>query len=275
MLLRYITWEIMCHLVTEHRMGNYASVTMVQPLHPAFKPMAVRIAATCNRFAARPHVQRWTEIEIRFARQVFEDIGFAFAGMASDGDARRFLLQIIAMMLSVPVEALSFMIDVDGPERDPPLLEQTLKLDAPGFELRVTLVSDPRTGRALYVRGLASQDLLHVEKKLGQILVRVHPFMIGRTEATGMHLLQLVQWTLEKNESKLVGFKAPVTHKSATLPDRQQVQSHVRNCARATITALEEMGAENGDQVYVSLQICPPCKPALVADSLSEFTERD
>jgi hypothetical protein len=221
----------MCHLVTNYRMGNYASVTMVQPLHPAFKPMATRIIATCNRFLARPHVQRWTEIEIRLSRQAFEDLGFAFAGVASDGDARRFLLQIVGMLPTLPPIAVPFTIDVDGPARNPPLVERVLKLDAPGFELRVVLVIDPGTARVLFVRGLASQDPLHIEKKLGQMLVRAWPFLVGNTEASGMHLVEFVYWVAERSTG-LVGLSAPVSIKSATLPDRQQVESHVKNCAR-------------------------------------------
>jgi hypothetical protein len=258
---RYLVWEIMKEVVLNHKMGSYASVTMVRPLHPAFPAMPVRMIATCNQFTARPDVREWTEEEIRQLRDVLEQHGFAFAGWASDGDARRFLLQILGMLFDLPdVEVVGdAVVDVDGdngggtPRYDPPLTRRVLKLNTRGFVLQATLMCDPATGRVVYVSGLASQDPLHVLKKLGQMLVRLKPFWIGKTEVTGSHLLELLTTLAGKDHSGLVGAEATITSKSVRLDDRQQVEAHVKNCSRQTIAGLESFREGHGVTVEGTL----------------------
>jgi hypothetical protein len=91
--------KIITECVKNAQIGGYARCVMITPLLGGMPSMVVLLQCTCNRFDHRPHVEeQWNLVEKFFNEVLAPECSMMLIGNGSDGDARRFKLQLEYML---------------------------------------------------------------------------------------------------------------------------------------------------------------------------------
>ena len=187
--------------------GGYLSAMMLNPLDPRFPARAVVLDCCCNRFDSTPHCEaRWQEARKSFKAEMNKS--FVLCGHASDGDARRFLLQLHeCRLLAAEQHAGGQRTRPDvalqgvGPTR-----REYIGLTCPSFptDLRAAIDWQGEGVGAVIVgiRGINNQDPIHNCKKgdaplrsaaktikLGQYTVGAEQLNLLKTNLKGLRAL--------------------------------------------------------------------------------------
>jgi hypothetical protein len=191
--------------------GTYGRVIMINPLHADLPSCAILLCPTCNCFTHEYVRNQWNKLKPLHDKHMKRVVGVWF-GSASDGDARRRLLQ---------------KMDMTNPEgmRWGPLYLR-------GWALTGLLHED---GTVTCIHG---QDFIHCIKKL------INPTDSGtRSLLLGNYLVTLTHIELLRVIDNVAGCgplgKHGVQHKDATRKDRQNWSSAQRVCRRRALNALK------------------------------------
>ena len=143
------------------KVGGFARVVMVSPLHDKLPRLVLCVSCTCNCFDSQCVKNQWVKIEKLWDKHCKDVVG-PIIGHASDGDSRRRQLMLVDYK------------STDG---------QRLKVDWPGWVFSAKLDSN---GNGM---GLHDQDFIHNGKKLiNPIDSPVRTLQLGADVVTLTHL---------------------------------------------------------------------------------------
>ena len=231
--------------------GSYARAILLNPFSESFPTMVVALHCVCNRFDAIPYVNDQWELMRAFEKVHLTPLGIVIIGNDSDGDARRFLLQIKGMVVDSKLNPLPDNAGVA--QREAKALEwarseaevhanQSAAHVPEGKWRRLTVEHQNFTlacfvreqdGVIVEVKGLNSQDTIHnckkvVSKMLGSAFLMIGDFHISQAAFAAIDLKSVSDVTQTDFEGK----------------DRQNFARTARMSSQATIAELETKKAE-------------------------------
>ena len=143
------------------RRATYLRVIMANPLHEKMPALAIVLIATCNGFTAAHVRQQWQIVKQKWDTHLRDVMG-PLVGHGSDGDARRFNLQLADMTSSAG---------------------KRYRVNWEGCRLSALTLEDGS------VYGLHAQDSFHCSKKLqAPMNCPSRCLQIGKHQATWKHL---------------------------------------------------------------------------------------
>ena len=230
-------WDRLVDIMQNSVYSHYTRIIMVNPLCDWLRPAVVHVNSCCNRFDHYPHVSsQWETTKNHFLTTLGE-MGFILIGRGSDGDARRFLLQITDSMT-----ARSHLDRIGGVGLPPNFTgKRPVALQSPGFTFACYAIY--KHGTLCALRGIHSQDSIHKAKKLDAPLQGVKRMRIGRYTASANDLWLVRQRTLA-DQDHVKGLRLPDLKRD----DRQNFMAVVRRSSNKTRRMLVELQDEHRTQ---------------------------
>ena len=208
------------------RIGGFARVIMVNPLHEKLPRLVLQVNCTCNCFDATWVRRQWGIIDGLWLKECHDAVG-PVVGHASDGDSRRRLLMLA---------------DYKSQEGS------RFKLDWEGWLLSGSLQESGE------VQGLHDQDWIHNGKKLVNPLdSSVRVLQLGTDVALLTHLGQVFnKFTIDEHGLKL---------EDVNRTDRQNWASAQRLCQSKARCCLQKLRTSNevhkertlGTEMYLNI----------------------
>ena len=222
------SYERMRCAFTDRVRGGYCRAIIVNPLHPDLPKLVVVVQVTCNRFTAAHVRDQWDRLRALWYRGDAGERGNLgkilgpLIGHASDGDARRFKLQIEDMRSTAGLR---------------------FRIGWPGFTL------SGRVDENGHASCIHSQDTIHNAKKmLNPMDVASRVLQLGASSAVWEHV-QLAFDTFRPDEH---GLRASDRKR----PDRQDfscVQRAARSKLRSCLAHLRPRHKTEGSEAWLEI----------------------
>jgi hypothetical protein len=210
--------------ITGRVRGGYCRAVIINPLHPQLPKLVVMVQVTCNRFTAAHVRSQWERLYDLWYRDGGKNLGSILGplvGHGSDGDARRFKLQLQDMSNTS---------------------ETRFGIAWRGFTLSGYL----QHGR---VRGIHAQDVIHNAKKgVNPLDVNSRIIQLGEFPAIWEH----IQLVFRRFDPDKHGLRASDEKR----PDRQDfsaVQRVARNRCRRCLAALRPGVKTEGTEAWLEM----------------------
>lgn len=208
--------------------GGYCRAIIINPLHPELPKLVVMVQVTCNRFKATDVRDQWRRLYALWYRPDAGEIGNLgkilgpLIGHGSDGDARRYALQIEDMRSNVGVR---------------------FRIAWHGFTL------SGRRDENNNVQCIHSQDIIHNGKKMINPLdVASRTLQLGNFTAIWEHI-QLAFSTFDPKDH---GLRAS-DHKRPDRQDYSAVQRVVRPQLRSCLARLRPRHQTEGTEAWCEI----------------------
>ena len=139
-------YDNIVQMFEKYKIGGYARVVLLNPLHPCLPRIVALLAATCNKFTYEDVLAQWQQLETLY-KCYLEDILGPMNGHSSDGDSRRRKLMLLQARCA------------EG-KRYQPITKDD------GFHFSVKKEDNVNEHGGYIIRDCPDQDAIHEGKKL-------------------------------------------------------------------------------------------------------------